>query len=127
MENDKGRESGIKYDFECNKTFMNTDDFWNISTAYGLDSQVVANFYKAFASYFGMPKESFKSFKNYQEPYKDKTVSLVTRSIEVNTVDHIIPEPYIEIVPFSAKITEHSIIATVVNKSTKKAIEVMNK
>ena len=44
-ENDKGRESGI-----------------NISTAYGLESKVVANFYKAFASYFGMPKESFESF-----------------------------------------------------------------
>ena len=92
-ENDKGRKSGINYDFECIKTFMNTDEFRNISTAYGLDSQVVVNFYKAFASYFHMPKESFESFKNYHEPYKDKTVSPVTRSIEVNTVDHIVPEP----------------------------------
>ena len=75
---------------------MNTDDFRNISTPYSLDSQVVANFYKAFVSYFGMPKDSFESFKNYHEPYKDKTVSLVTKSIEVNTVDHIVPEPYIE-------------------------------
>ena len=53
---------------------MNTHDFQSISTAYGLDSQVVANFYKAFASYFGMPKENFKSFKKYHEPYKDKTL-----------------------------------------------------
>ena len=116
-ENDKGRESGIKYDFECVKTFMNTDDFRNISTAYGLDSQVVANFYKAFASYFGMPKEGFK---NYHEPYKDKTVSPMTRTIEVNIVDHIIPEPYIEKVPFPAKIKELSIIASVVNKVQEK-------
>ena len=65
---------------------MNTDDFRNISTTYGLDSQVVVNFYKAFASNFGLPNGSFKSFKNYHEPYKDKTVSLVAKSIEVNTV-----------------------------------------
>ena len=48
-------------------------------TAYGLDSQVVANFYKAFASYFSMPNESLKSLKNYHEPYKDKTISPVIR------------------------------------------------
>ena len=101
-ENDKGRKSGITYDFECIKTFMNSDEFRNVSTAYGLDSQVVVNFYKAFASYFHMPKNSFK---NYQEPYKDKTVSPVTKSIEVNTVDHIIPEPYIEKVPFPTKVS----------------------
>ena len=41
----------------------------------------------------------------------------------VNIIDHIIPEPYIEKVPFPAKVREHSIIASVVNKSTKKAIE----
>ena len=102
---------------------MNSDEFRNVSTAYGLDSQVLVNFYKAFASYFGMPKESFETFKNYHEPYKDKTIFPVTRSIEINTVDHIISEPYIEKVPFPAKVREHSIIASVVNKSTKKAIE----
>ena len=26
-ENDKGRESGINYDFECIKSFMETDEF----------------------------------------------------------------------------------------------------
>ena len=74
-EKNKGRKSGITYDFKCIKTFMNTDEFQNISTTYGLDSQAVANFYQAFASYFDMPKESFKSFKNYHETYKDKTIS----------------------------------------------------
>ena len=47
----------------------------------------------------------------------------MTRSIEVNTIDHIIPEPYIERVPFPAKIKKHSIIASVVNKSMKKSIK----
>ena len=117
-ENDKGRKSGITYDFECIKTFMNSDEFRNVSTAYGPDSQVVANFYKSFASYFHMPKNSFESFKNYHEPYKDKTVSPITKSIEVNTVDHIVPESYIEKVTFPAKIREHSILTSVVNRST---------
>jgi len=45
-ENDKGRESGIKYDFECIKTFMNTDDFRNVCTAYGLDSQFFSHIIK---------------------------------------------------------------------------------
>jgi hypothetical protein len=37
-ENDKGRRSGINYDYECIKAFMGTDDFHNVSTVYGLDS-----------------------------------------------------------------------------------------
>jgi hypothetical protein len=30
-ENDKGRKSGINYDYECIKAFMGTDDFQNVS------------------------------------------------------------------------------------------------
>jgi hypothetical protein len=37
-ENDKGRRSGINYDYECIKTFVGTNDFHNVSTVYGLDS-----------------------------------------------------------------------------------------
>jgi hypothetical protein len=40
-ENDKGRKSGINYDYECIKTFMGTDDFHTVSTTYGLDSQIL--------------------------------------------------------------------------------------
>ena len=72
---------------------MDTDKFRNMSATYGLDSQVVANFYKAFASHFEMPK---KSFNKYHEPYKDKTDLPIGKSIEVKTVDHILPEAYIE-------------------------------
>ena len=72
---------------------MDTDKFRNMSAVYGLDSQVVANFYKAFASHFELPK---KSFNKYHEPYKDKIDLPIGKSIEVNTVDHILPEAYIE-------------------------------
>ena len=119
-ENDKGRESGIKYDYECIKAFMNTDNFRNLYDMYGLDSQVIANCYKAFASYLDVPKESCNK---YHLPYKDNTNSANIKNIEVHTVDRILPEPYIEKPPFPVKIREHSIIASVVNKSAKKALE----
>jgi hypothetical protein len=47
-ENDKGRKLGINYDYECIKFFMGTGDFHNISDVYGLDSQILANCFKAF-------------------------------------------------------------------------------
>ena len=42
-ENDKGRKSGIHYEYECIKYFMGTDDFPDISIKCGLDSQVIEN------------------------------------------------------------------------------------
>jgi hypothetical protein len=41
-ENDKRRKSGINYDYECIKAFMGIDEFHNVSTVYGLDSQINA-------------------------------------------------------------------------------------
>jgi hypothetical protein len=56
-ENDKGRKSGINYDYECIKAFMGTDDFHNVRAVYGLDSQILANCFKAFASYLDVGLE----------------------------------------------------------------------
>jgi hypothetical protein len=36
---------------------MGTVDFHIFSTAYGLDSQILANCFKAFASYLDVPKK----------------------------------------------------------------------
>jgi hypothetical protein len=49
-ENDKGRKLGINYDYECIKAFMGTSNFHNVSAVYGLDSQILSNCFKAFAS-----------------------------------------------------------------------------
>jgi hypothetical protein len=119
-ENDKGRKLGINYDYECIKYFMGTDDFHNISVVYGLDSQILANYFKAFASYLDIPK---KEWNKYQAPYKDTVNCVHARNIEVCTVDHVLPEPYIEKIPFPAKVKEHSMITNVISKRTKKAIE----
>ncbi|KAK1627163.1 hypothetical protein QYE76_001478 [Lolium multiflorum] len=119
-ENDKGRVSGINYNYECIETFMDTDEYRNMSATYGLDSQVVANIYKAFASHYELPK---KNFDKYHEPYKDKIDSSVNKCVVIETVDHVIPEAYIEKTPFPAKMKEYSVISSVVNKSEKKPIE----
>jgi hypothetical protein len=63
-ENDKGRKPGINYDYKCIKAFMGTDDFltYNVSTVYGLDSQILANSFKAFASYLDVPKKDWNKY-----------------------------------------------------------------
>ncbi|KAK1694583.1 hypothetical protein QYE76_011280 [Lolium multiflorum] len=119
-ENDKDRESGIIFDYKCIEAFMDTDKFRNMSAIYGLDSQVVANLYKAFASHYELPK---KNFDKYHEPYKDKIDSSVNKCVVIETVDHVIPEAYIEKTPFPAKMKEYSVISSAVNKSEKKPIE----
>ena len=67
-ENDKGIKSGINYDYECIKSFMASDDFHDVSAIYGLDPQILANCFKAFASYLDIPK---KEWNKYHAPYKD--------------------------------------------------------
>jgi hypothetical protein len=75
-ENDKGRKSGINYDYECIKSFMGTDDFRNVSVVYGLDSQILANYFTSFASYLDVPK---KDWNKYHAPYKDTTSCVPAR------------------------------------------------
>jgi hypothetical protein len=99
---------------------MGTDDFHNVSTAYGLDFQILANCFKAFASYLDVPK---KDWNKYHAPHKDSISHIPTTATEVYTVDSILPEPYFEKTSFPAKVKEHSTLVSVSNKSTKKAVE----
>jgi hypothetical protein len=99
---------------------MGTDDFRNVSAVYGLDSQILANCFKAFASYLDVPK---KDWNKYHTPYKDTTSFIPARTTKVCTVDRILPEPYFEKTPFPAKVKEHSTLISVLKKSAKKAVE----
>lgn len=119
-ENDKGRKSGINYDYECIEAFMKTDDFRNNNTIYGLDSQVAANYFNAFASYLKVPK---KEWNKYHAPYKDNFNCAPLKSVELCVSDRILPEPYVEKLPFPTKVKEHSILTSAVNKSRKKVVE----
>jgi hypothetical protein len=63
---------------------MGTDDFHNISAAYGLDCQILANYFKAFSSYLDIPK---KEWNKYHAPYKDTVNCVPAINIEVCTID----------------------------------------
>src|SRR5215216_3900767 len=91
-ENDKGRKSGINYDYDCVKYFMGTDNFRDIRSKFGLDSQSIASYFKAFASYIEIPK---KKWNKYHAPYKD-VVNHALVSTQVCTTNHIVPEPHVE-------------------------------
>src|SRR4051812_25766161 len=66
---DKGKESGIKLEFDCVKYFMETSTFHKFSAKYGLDSEIVASFCESFATHVDLPKE--KWFK-YHPPIEEK-------------------------------------------------------
>jgi hypothetical protein len=53
---DKGKESGINYEYDCIKSFAETADFQELSDKYGLDPQIMVDFYRAFASHINVPK-----------------------------------------------------------------------
>jgi hypothetical protein len=99
---------------------MGTDDFHNVSAVYGLDSQILANCFKAFASYLDVPK---KDWNKYHAPYKDTVSCVPARTTKVCTVDRILLEPYFEKAPFLAKVKEHSTLISVLNKSARKALK----
>jgi hypothetical protein len=119
-ENDKGRKSGINYDYECIKAFMGTNDFHDVSTVYGIDSQILVNCFKAFALYLDVPK---KDWNKYHAPYKDIISCDPARTTKVYTVDRILPELYLEKTPFPARVKKHSTLVSVLKKSAKKAVE----
>jgi hypothetical protein len=64
-----------------------------------------------------------KDWNKYHAPYKDTVNCVPARNIEVCTVDRILHEPYFEKTPFPAKVKEHSMLTSVINKIAKKALE----
>ena len=112
---DEGRESSIKLEFDCVKSFMDTDAFREFSTKYGLDSEIVASFCESFATHVDLPKE--KWFK-YNPPIEVKVVAPI--EVEEKTItynDPIVPAAYIEKPPFPVRIKDHAKVSIVVNKS----------
>ena len=65
---DKGKQLGINYEYDCTKTFVETRNFNKLSAKYGLDSQVIVELCKTFASHVSIPKVKWDK---YHEPYKD--------------------------------------------------------
>ena len=68
LEIDKGKESGINYEYDCIKSFVETTSFNKFSAKLGLDSQLLVDFLKSFISHLNMPKENWIK---HHEPFKE--------------------------------------------------------
>src|SRR3954471_3776617 len=55
-DNDKGKEPGINYEYDCIKSFAETANFQELTAKYGLYPQILVRFYRAFASHINAPK-----------------------------------------------------------------------
>ena len=122
-EMDKGKELGINYEYDCIKSFAETENFNKLSAKYGLDSQVIVELCKTFASHVSIPKVKWDK---YHEPYKDniKEKQFSGNEILVNTVDPILPVVHFEKPPFPVSVKEHSFANSIVNKSSKNVIKI---
>ena len=83
MELDEGKDSGLKLEFDCVKSFMNTDAFQKFYTKYGLDSEIVASFCESLAAHVDLPKD--KWFK-YHPPIEVKVAAPI--KVEEKTVTY---------------------------------------
>src|SRR3990170_6208827 len=103
---DKGNESGISLEFDCVKSFMETDTFRKFSTKYGLDSEIVATFCESFATHVDLPKE--KWFKYHPPIELNEEPVIVKEETIVYSVDPVVPTAYIKKPPFPVRIKEHA-------------------
>jgi hypothetical protein len=70
-DSDKGKGSGINYEYDFIKSFTETSDFQELSAKYGLDPQIMVDCFKAFASHINVPKGNGDV---YHEPFKDTCI-----------------------------------------------------
>ena len=107
----EGKESGIKLEFDCVKSFMNTDAFHKFCTKYGLASEIVASFCESYATHVDLPKEKWF---NYHPPIKDKIKEPVTTKEEtiIYNVHPVVPSAYIEKLSFPVRVKEHAKVST---------------
>jgi hypothetical protein len=54
--------------YDCIKSFAETADFQELIAKYGLDPQIIVDYYRAFASHKNVPKGNWDI---YHEPFKD--------------------------------------------------------
>jgi hypothetical protein len=113
---DEGKESGIKLEYDCVKSFMLTDTFHKLSTKYGLDSEIVASLCESFAAHIDLPKE--KWFK-YHPPIREvaKEPKKAREETMLYNIDSVVPTTYIEKPPFPVRIKEHAKVPTTIRKS----------
>jgi hypothetical protein len=61
----------MNYEYDCIKSFAETANFQELSAKYGLDPQIMIDYFRAFASHINVPKGNGDV---YHEPFKDTCI-----------------------------------------------------
>src|SRR4051812_24769617 len=104
---DKGIEPAIKYEHDYIESYVKTDYFNTFCSKIGLDSQLMIDFCKDFASHVDSSK---KKESQHHKPFKESP-------IEINVTDLVLPAVVYEQPPYPARIKEHSFVIGILNKS----------
>ena len=110
---DKGIEPAINYEHDYIESYVKTDYFNTFCSKIGLDSQLLIDFCKDFASHIDSSK---KQEEQHHKPFKELPV-------DINVADPILPAAFYEKPPFPTRIKEHSFVTGIVNKSERMAGE----
>ena len=103
----------MEYEYTCVEKFHSSPLFSELSDKFSLDSHVLVEIAKAFATHVALPKEGFVE---YVEPVKPSII--IPKVVkQVHVLEPIEKAPYVEAPPFPARIQEN-ILTTVVNKSS---------
>jgi hypothetical protein len=70
-DSDRGKGSGRNYEYDCIKSFAKAADFQELSAKYGLDSRIMVDCFRAFASHINVPK---RNGGVYHESFKDTCI-----------------------------------------------------
>src|SRR4051812_43512066 len=104
---DKGIEPAINYEHDYIESYVKTDYFNTFCSKIGLDSQLMIDFCKDFASHVD---SSRKKESQHHKPFKESP-------IDINVTDPILLAVLYEQPPYPARIKEHSFITGILNKS----------
>src|SRR3954463_8585382 len=110
---DKGIEPVINYEHDYIESYVETDYFNTFCSKIGLDSQLMIDFCKNFASHIDSSKEEKDQ---HHKPFKEVPVA-------INDADPILPAVLYEKPPFPARIREHSFVTGIINKSERRTDE----
>src|SRR3954464_4642695 len=104
---DKGIEPAINYENDYIESYVKTDYFNTFFSKIGLDSQLMIEFCKDFASHVD---SSNKKEDQHHKPFKESPIN-------INVADPILPAVTYEQPPFPARIKDHSFVTGIINKS----------
>src|SRR3954466_9753377 len=104
---DKGIEPAINYEHDYIESYVKTDYFNTFFSKIGLDSQLMIDFCKDFASHVDSSK---KKESQHHKPFKDSP-------IEINVTNPVLPAVVYEQPPYPSRIKEHSFVTGILKKN----------